>query len=159
MKLSLGRAPRCTTATAKVSLRRRANQQCERAEALGVRATRGVQGVVWHHGRRVSAVEGTRTNPLLMCTVTASDIGQHRESQISCHRGEGNEGPVLRVARMLGRSISRTHAREGQGQRMALQLPRPFLGLAAHLFSPLAELDADHASTSTPAGLRLVGGR
>ena len=52
---------------------------------------RGVQGVVWHHGRRVSAVEGTKTNPLLMCTVTASDIGQHRESQTFCHRGEGNE--------------------------------------------------------------------
>ena len=81
---------------------------------------RGVQGVVWHHGRRVSAVEGTKTNPLLMCTVTASDIGQHRESQRSCHRGEGNEGPVLHVARMLGRSMSRTHAREGPGQRMAL---------------------------------------
>ena len=81
---------------------------------------RGVQGVVWHHGRRVSAVEGTKTNPLLMCTVTASDIGQHRESQRSCHRGEGNEGPIERIARMLGTSLSETHAREGQGQRMSL---------------------------------------
>jgi len=81
---------------------------------------RGVQGVVWYHGRRVSAVEGTKTNPLLMCTVTASDIGQHRESQIFCHRGEGNEGPVEGIARMLGTTLSRTHAREEPGQRMAL---------------------------------------
>ena len=81
---------------------------------------RGVQGVVWHHGRRVSAVEGTKTNPLLMCTVTASDIGQHRESQRSCHRGEGNEGPVEHVGRVLGTSMSRMHAREGQSQKMTL---------------------------------------
>ena len=81
---------------------------------------RGVQGVVWHHGRRVSAVEGTKTNPLLMCTVTASDIGQHRESQRSCHRGEGNKGPVERHYCVLGTSLSRTHAREEPGQRMAL---------------------------------------
>ena len=38
---------------------------------------RGVRGVVWYDGRRVSAFEGTPAHPLLMLTAAAGGLGGH----------------------------------------------------------------------------------
>ena len=135
MKRSLGRAARPSTTTHRPPACTRSKRAVRVSGGAGRAGNvRGVRGVVWYDGRRVSAFEGPAAHPLLKCTATSGDISRPAESQNSCQRGEGSEGKWPFTGHMAGKCMCGTRAREGQGPRV---IPTSSAQLAAAGCAPV----------------------
>ncbi len=124
LKRSLGHAARASTTSCRPPACARTKRAVRVSGGAGRAGNvRGVRGVVWYDGRRVSAFEGPAAHPLVKCTATSGDISRPAESQNSCQRGEGSEGITEVNGHMAGKGMCGTRAREGQGPRVIPILP------------------------------------
>ena len=144
MMKSLGRAARSSTITHRPSACARSKRALRVSGGAGRAGNvRGVRGVVWYDGRRVSAFEGPAAHPLLKCTATSGDLSRPRESQDSCKRGEGSEGITEVNGHLAGKCMCGTRAHEGQGPRV---IPIPAAQLAA-----AAQSGSSHSARVSPS--------
>ena len=135
MKRSSGRAARPSTTSHRPPACARTKRAVRVSGGAGRAGNvRGVRGVVWYDGRRVSAFEGPAAHPLVKCTATSGDLSRPAESQNSCQRGEGSEGITESNGHMAGKCMCGTRAHEGQGPRMK---PTPHAQLAAAGCAPV----------------------